>query len=135
MKTLVMTLLSVGLMGWVQAQTPTQAASTVAAENSTKLAWESTSHNFGEIRHQEPQTVTFTFTNHSSQPVVITEAKGSCGCTVASFTQDPIAPQETGTVKATYNAAQVGAFSKTVSVKTTAQEEWQILKIAGIVVE
>ncbi|MEQ9439539.1 MAG: DUF1573 domain-containing protein [Cyclobacteriaceae bacterium] len=134
MKKSFFTLLCISLFGWSQAQNTTPVVAAVAKE-SVKTVWESTSHNFGEIKYQVPQTVSFTFTNQSAQPVIISEAKGSCGCTVASFTPDPIAPGATGTVKATYNAATLGAFNKTVSVKTTAQDTWQTLKITGIVVE
>ncbi len=118
----------------VQAQSALSLAAASAPE-AKSLSWNATSHDFGDIKHQQPKTISFTFTNNSDEPVIITEAKGSCGCTVASYTQQPIAPGEEGTVKATYNAAKLGAFSKTVAVKTTTQKEWQNLKITGVVVE
>ncbi|MGB3587495.1 MAG: DUF1573 domain-containing protein [Tunicatimonas sp.] len=131
---LIVFILSLGCAFGVQAQSALSLATTPTPK-AESLSWNATSHNFGDIQHQQPKTVSFTFTNNSDKPVVITEAKGSCGCTVASYTQDPIAPNENGTVKATYNAAKLGTFSKTVAVKTTASEEWQQLKITGIVVE
>ncbi|WKN41913.1 DUF1573 domain-containing protein [Tunicatimonas pelagia] len=131
---LIVFILSVCCAFSVQAQSALSLAANPVPE-ANLLTWSAISHNFGDIKHQQPKTVSFTFTNNSAEPVVITEAKGSCGCTVASYTQQPIAPGAEGTIKATYNAAKLGAFSKTVAVKTTANEEWQQLKITGVVVE
>ncbi|MEM6845745.1 MAG: DUF1573 domain-containing protein [Bacteroidota bacterium] len=131
---LIVFLLSVYCAFSAQAQSTLSLASTSAPEV-TALAWDATVHNFGDIQHQQPKTASFSFVNNTSQPVVITEAKGSCGCTVASYTKEVVAPGEEGVVKATYNAAKLGAFNKTVTVKTTANDEWQHLKITGIVVE
>ncbi|MGD1893557.1 MAG: DUF1573 domain-containing protein [Cyclobacteriaceae bacterium] len=134
MKSLLILLFSIIWIANMQAQS-TLSVSSASTAKSNLLSWDATSHNFGDIKPQQPQTIAFTFTNKTKQPVVITQAKGSCGCTVANYTQEPIAPGEVGTVKATYNAASLGAFSKTVAVKTTASREWQHLKITGIVIE
>ncbi|MEO0331779.1 MAG: DUF1573 domain-containing protein [Bacteroidota bacterium] len=131
---LIVFLLSVCCAFSVQAQSTLSLASTSAPEVNA-LVWDAITHNFGDIKHQQPKTASFSFVNNTSQPVVITEAKGSCGCTVASYTKQAIAPGEEGVVKATYNAAKLGAFNKTVTVKTTANDEWQHLKITGVVVE
>ena len=54
---------------------------------------------------------------------------------MASYTREAIAPGATGTVSATYNAAKLGAFTKTVTVTTSAGGEPQVLRIKGTVVE
>ena len=130
MKYLLSTIMFVCLLGTVSAQSP------LAFHHSeATLAWDKTSHQFGEVQHQVPQSAVFTFINQSAEPVLITQAKGSCGCTVASYTQEAIPPGGTGIVRATFNAQQLGAFNKTVSVLTNASEELQVLRIQGTVVE
>lgn len=112
------------------AQSPVAILTTEAA-----VQWDETAHEFGTIRQHEPQSAVFTFTNRSTKPVLITKAVGSCGCTVASYTEEAIAPGAEGTVRATYNAAKPGAFNKTVTVTTSAGNAPQILRIQGTVVE
>ena len=98
------------------------------------VQWETTEHHFGTIHQRVPQSAEFTFTNHSSEAVLITKAAGSCGCTVAEYTEKAIAPGGQGIVRATYNAAQLGAFNKTVSV-TLSNGAAQVLRLQGTVVE
>ena len=121
-------LLGVSLLGY--AQSPIASLSEAPA-----VRWDDATHDFGTIPYRQPQSAEFTLVNQSSQPVVITQATGSCGCTVASYTEGAIAPGEKGTVKATYDAAKPGAFNKTVSVTTSASKDVQILRIKGVVVE
>ncbi len=113
-----------------QAQTPLAMATPKIA-----VQWETTAHDFGTIHQQVPQSAKFTFTNRSSEPVLVTRAVGSCGCTVANYTKEAITPGSQGVVRATYNAAQLGAFAKTVSVTLSTGDKAQVLRIQGTVVE
>ncbi len=81
-----------------------------------KFSWEKTTHDFGKIEKKKPVTAVFEFTNDGEKTLVISKVKGSCGCTVTDYSKTSIAPGKTGFVKATYNAAAVGAFMKTVTV-------------------
>ena len=83
--------------------------------------WSETDHNFGRIPQGQPVTATFAFTNSSTVPLQIVSAKGSCGCTNVSFTREQVLPGQAGQVQATFNAAAVGAFSKTVTVESNAE--------------
>ena len=127
------------MWAWTAIVTSVSAQSPIATLTTTTevaaVAWEKTAHNFGTMKHQVPQTVEFSFVNRTAEPVVITNAKGSCGCTVANYTREAIAPGVAGTVSATYNAAKLGAFTKTVTVTTSAGGKPQVLRIKGIVVE
>src|SRR5688572_4250802 len=71
--------------------------------------WTSTTFDFGEIKANVPASHQFTFTNTGDSPLVIVSVQASCGCTVAEYTKTPIEPGQTGFIKATYNAAKVGA--------------------------
>jgi hypothetical protein len=110
-----------------------QNAASIAKGFNAAWAWEKTTHTFGKIEQNKPVTATFEFTNTGDTPVVITNAQGSCGCTVPSYTKEPIAPGESGIIKATYNAAATGVFNKTVTV-TANIDKPQTLTITGEVV-
>jgi hypothetical protein len=113
---------------------------TVAVESGSpttmaKFKWEKTTHNFGKIQQGKPVSVEFTFTNKGTTPLVISNVRGSCGCTVTKYTKDPIAPGKTGNVKATYNAAAMGAFNKSVRVTANVEGGTETLFIKGEVVK
>jgi hypothetical protein len=97
--------------------------------------WTVTSFDFGKIQKDRPVTQEFSFINGGNVPLVITSVQASCGCTVAEYSKNSIAPGEKGFVKATYNAAKVGSFHKTVSVNANTEEGIVQLIIKGEVVE
>lgn len=99
------------------------------------FAWVATSFDFGKIKVNNPVSNKFTFTNTGDAPLVISSVQASCGCTVADYTKDPIPVGGEGFVKATYNAANVGRFSKTVTVNANTQERVVTLTITGEVVQ
>lgn len=80
------------------------------------FAWEKTTHDFGKIVQNKPVTYVFEFTNTGDSPLVITNAQGSCGCTVPSYPKEPIGPGEKGEIKVSFNAASMGVFNKTVTI-------------------
>ena len=99
------------------------------------FSWIVTSYDFGKIKVNKPVTHEFRFTNSGDAPLVISSVQASCGCTVTDYSKDPIAPGSEGYVKATYNAAKLGVFSKTVTVNANAAESVVQLTIKGEVVE
>jgi hypothetical protein len=101
---------------------------------STAILWKSESVDMGQIPQNKPKPIIFEFKNNSKTPVIITNVQGSCGCTATDYTKIPIAPGKWGTITATYNAANLGAFSKTVMVSTNAEETPKVLTLKGIVV-
>jgi len=100
-----------------------------------KFKWEAKTHNFGKIDQGKPVAHEFIFTNTGSTPLVISNVRGSCGCTVTDYTKDPIAPGKTGKVKATFNAAAVGAFNKSIRVTANVEGANETLFIKGEVVK
>ena len=91
--------------------------------------------DLGELIQSNPGTASFKLTNDGNEPLVIATAKASCGCTNLSYAKEPILPGKSITVSATYNAAAVGEFAKTITVTTNASEQPVILLIKGRVVE
>ena len=109
---------------------PAQAAQPAVPKT---IAWNETVHDFGTVTQNKPATVTFTFKNTGESPVVVTTARSSCGCTVAEYTKEPVKPGGSGVVKATYNSAKAGSFTKTVSVTFEGNPTPDVLTIKGIV--
>lgn len=97
--------------------------------------WVSTKVNFGEIKKGTVKTHEFSFTNTGELPLIISSVKPSCGCTVASYTTDPIEPGMTGMVKVTYNANHPGAFNKSVVVNANTIEGATTLTLSGVTIE
>jgi hypothetical protein len=90
-------------------------------------------HDFGKIAQGVPANYTFEFTNMGKSPVVISNVQASCGCTTPDWTREPVMPGKTGKVTASYNAAAMGAFNKTITVLNNGQVGSIVLSIQGTV--
>lgn len=95
---------------------------TMMASAQAVIKFDKTSHNYGKFTEDKPQTCVFKFTNTGNEPLVIHQAFASCGCTVPTFTKEPIAPGKSGEIKVVYNGKGKlpGHFKKTVSVRSNA---------------
>ncbi|MBQ8701657.1 MAG: DUF1573 domain-containing protein [Prevotella sp.] len=103
-----------------------------------EIKFDETVHNFGKISKKNPkQEYTFTFTNVGDKPLIINDAAPSCGCTVANFTKEPVAPGKTGTIQAKFNAEyqQPAHFKKTITVLSNAKTAKVRIYIEGDVEE
>lgn len=104
------------------------------AQSQADIKFDKTTHDFGAFSESNPVvTTTFTFTNVGNGPLVIHQAIASCGCTVPEYTQEPVQPGKTGTIKVTYNGKGrfPGKFKKSVTVRTNAKTELVRLFIEG----
>jgi hypothetical protein len=113
---------------------PTKSKSIEKIKEANGITWKSESIDLGEIPQNKPKEVDFEFKNTGKTAVVITNVKASCGCTATDYTKTPVQPGETARVKATYNAAAKGAFSKTVTVTTNADDTPKVLSFKGTVI-
>lgn len=68
------------------------------------IAFDKAEHDFGTILQGEVVTYSFHFSNTGNAPLIISNVKTSCGCTVGDFPRDPIAPGKDGLIKATYDS-------------------------------
>lgn len=108
---------------------------TFAQAADTTVKFTKTTHDFGELLQSNgPQTYAFEFTNAGSEPVLIQNVQPSCGCTTPGWTKEPVEPGQTGVVQATYNAASVGPFNKSLTVTTNGTPGTIILYIKGKVI-
>jgi hypothetical protein len=110
-------------MSWAQQPNP----------NGTKIKFEETTHDFGNVKRGDPTEHTFSFTNVSDEEITLKRVKASCGCTTPSWTRDPIAPGETGDIAVKYNSYRVGRFTKSITVTYDSVERPIILYIKGMV--
>ncbi len=107
---------------------------TVQTAPNSSITWKTESLDLGEIPQGKPVTISFEFQNSGKEAVVIKDAHASCGCTGTEYPKDTIAPGKSAVIKATFNAANKGGFSKTVTVTTTADENPKVLTFRGTVI-
>ena len=94
-----------------------------------------TSYNFGEMLQGESVTHDFILKNTGDADLIISAAKGSCGCTVPEWPKTPIAKGEEATIKVTFNSAgKSGKQNKTVTLVTNAIPNTKVLTINGNVI-
>lgn len=91
-------------------------------------------YSFGQIEWKHPATVQYIITNTGDAPLVLTEVEPDCACTVAQWTQTPIAPGEKGTVNVTFDAKALGHFRKSVTIYSNAHPNVAYLHFSGEVV-
>ena len=91
--------------------------------------------DYGEIAMNSDGNRIFKFKNVGKSPLIISNVKGSCGCTVPTKPEEPIMPGETGEIKVKYATNRIGPFSKTVTITSNAYEPTVVLKIKGRVLE
>ncbi len=97
-----------------------------------KLSFDKKKHNFGEILQGESVSHLFTFTNSGEGDLIISQAKGSCGCTVPEWPRETISPGETGEIKVTFNSdGKSGRQNKTITLMTNAIPNTTVLTISA----
>ena len=122
-----LSILIAGVSG-LKAQTPAATASTSLAE----ITFDKETHDFGNVEYAGNGTYEFKFKNTGKEPLIITDAKGSCGCTVPTYPKNtPIKPGETQVIKVTYDTKRAGSFNKTVTVTSNAKTPAKTLTIKG----
>src|SRR6218665_1047749 len=110
-------------------------AGVMAQDNLAKFKWDSPEFDFGKIAKEIPVSHEFSFVNTGKETLIITEVKASCGCTTPTWPRDPLPPGASGTIKATFNAATMGIFNKSITVTANVEGGTAVLTIKGEVVE
>ena len=119
------------------AQTPVgvQEKTDIAISSNSVIEFESKVVDYGIIDHNSDGQREFKFTNSGSEPLVIKNAKGSCGCTVPSWRKEDGSstwnPGESGSIGVKYATNRVGKFTKTITLTTNADKRPVILTIKG----
>lgn len=80
------------------------AAIVVDSSKFTTISWEAVEKDFGKIKEGEKLEAKFVFKNTGAYPLIVQSAKASCGCTVAEYTKEPVAPGASGEVKGVFDS-------------------------------
>lgn len=99
------------------------------------LEFKESKHSFGKIKQHSPVTYVFSFKNVAAKPMVIESAVAECGCTTPVYPKGVIAKGASNSIKVTYNAEAMGAFTKRVTVKVANVAEPIVLTIDGEVTD
>ncbi|MFI8379520.1 DUF1573 domain-containing protein [Leeuwenhoekiella sp. NPDC079379] len=97
------------------------------------MEFEESEYDFGNIERGTGVEHIFKFKNTGDAPLVIVDATSTCGCTVPSFPEEPIAPGETGELLVKYNGSGMNAVTKIVTVKCNTQKGTETVKITAFV--
>ena len=119
-------------------ESTTVAVSTeVSNENSSKrpvMSFDKKEHDFGTIVAGTPQETIFEFTNTGDAPLIISNARSSCGCTVPEYPQNtPIAPGEKGELRVLFNGAGANLVTKTITLTTNTEAGTEMLRIKAFI--
>lgn len=106
-----------------------------ARENQTAVAdsivFDKLEHDYGTIEKSSDGNCVFTFTNKGQKPLVLSNVRASCGCTVPEWPREPIAPGEKGEIKVKYNTNITGNFNKIITVNSNAANSMVRLRVKG----
>jgi len=103
------------------------------ADTTLVINFASTVHDYGTIEQGSDGAFEFKFTNEGKTPLILSNVRSSCGCTVPSWTKEPVAPGNEGAIKVVYNTNNVGNFNKSITVTSNAKNSQVILQIKGSV--
>ena len=116
------------------APTTVAAAPAVENKNQADFKFDATEYNYGSIKQGDKVEYDFAFTNSGKEPLIITDARGSCGCTVPVWPKEPIKKGEKGTIHVTFNSAgKQGMQDKTVTITSNAKTNPMVLHVKGTV--
>lgn len=92
--------------------------------------------DYGTVAKGSDGVRIFEFTNVGDEPLVISDVKSTCGCTVPEKPEGPIGPGEKGQIKVKYDTKnKVGPIRKNITVYSNADEPVKLLKIKGEVLK
>jgi hypothetical protein len=100
----------------------------------TVLKFDEMSYSWGKIKEGEKMTHNFKFTNSGTNDLIISDARGSCGCTVPEWPKEPIKPGKSAEMKVIFDSkGKVGEQSKTVTVTANTEPANTVIMIKGTV--
>ena len=99
------------------------------------MTFEKTEIDYGTIAQGADPLRRFKFKNTGTEPLIIKDARGSCGCTVPSYKKEPIAPGESSEIEVRYDTQRIGDISKSITITTNEGDQARVLMIRGKITE
>jgi uncharacterized membrane protein len=98
------------------------------------ITFEETVHDFGEIENGTPVETVFAYTNTGKVPLVITDIKSTCGCTVPqNWSKEPLAPGASANFTVKFNGKGANKVSKTITVTANTESGKETVKITAFI--
>jgi hypothetical protein len=114
--------------------TASEAGTSDAQGKFARMSFDKVEHDFGTITAGTPQETVFTFKNIGDAPLLITNARSSCGCTVPDYPRNtPIAPGETGELLVKFNGTGINQVTKTITLTTNTKAGIENLRITAFI--
>ena len=108
----------------------------VSAQEKAEIQFKEETIDYGKISRGSDGVRVFEFTNTGDAPLVITNVRSSCGCTIPKKPEEPILPGQTGQIEVKYDTNRAaGPFRKAITVSSNANIPTKILKIKGELIE
>jgi len=95
------------------------------------IEFDTISHNFGAVEFDGDAEVEFVFINTGKAPLLVSHVKSTCGCTVPTWSKEPVNPGKKGRIIVSFDTHRIGAFNKSIYVYSNASNGVQRLSISG----
>lgn len=118
----------------VQAQENKTDNTVITNPNAAVMTFDDDVIDYGTIEQGADGVREFKFKNTGKEPLIISNATGSCGCTVPTWSKEPILPGKTGVISVKYDTKRLGAINKSVTVTSNATEATKVLRIKGNII-
>ena len=105
-----------------------------AQDKVAKIEFESQTIDYGTIEKGSNGVRVFKFKNTGNAPLIVSNVKSSCGCTVPKKPTAPIMPGKSGEIEVKYDTNRVNPIRKTITVTSNAETPTVALKIKGTVI-
>ncbi|WP_114938991.1 MULTISPECIES: DUF1573 domain-containing protein [Mucilaginibacter] len=114
----------------------TNADSAATAANAPVAKFEKESHDFGKIKEGDKVSYDFKFTNTGKSPLIITNARATCGCTTPTWPKAPVKPGESAVIGVTFNSAgKSGLQDKQITITANTQPAETMVHLIGEVLK
>tara|TARA_B100001778_G_scaffold50704_1_gene37945 strand:+ start:639 stop:1121 length:483 start_codon:yes stop_codon:yes gene_type:complete len=98
------------------------------------ISFDKTLHDFGEIQNGTPVETVFSYTNSGRSPLVVTDIKSTCGCTVPQgWSKEPLMPGESSQFSVKFNGKGANKVSKTITLTTNTEKGREQVRITAFV--
>ncbi|MFN0049058.1 MAG: DUF1573 domain-containing protein [Cytophagales bacterium] len=99
-----------------------------------RFLFEETTYDFGKIKQGDIVKHTFKFKNDGENPLIISGAQASCGCTVPEYAKEPIAPGAESQILVQFNSTgKIGTQNKTITITANTLPNTTTLVLKGLV--